>query len=53
MNRPRTDTVFPPATESSGVDIVERALAILEEETLAWTIRQRELAEQCEGGPNA
>jgi hypothetical protein len=39
--------------ESGAADIVERALAILDEETRAWVSRQRELAEQSEGGPDA
>jgi len=41
------------AAESGGADIVERALAILDEESRAWVARQRELAEQSEGGPDA
>jgi hypothetical protein len=46
----RTDIVVP---ESGGVDIVERALAILEEESRAWVAQQREAAEPSERGPNA
>jgi hypothetical protein len=36
-----------------GVDIVERALAILDEESRAWLTWQRDLAEQAEGRPDA
>lgn len=50
MSELRTDSVVP---EAGGIDIVERALAILEEESRAWVARQRELAEPSEGGPDA
>jgi hypothetical protein len=37
------------ADSDRDVDIVDRALAILDEEWRAWLIRQRDLAEQAEG----
>lgn len=41
------------AGESGASDIVERALAVLDEESRDWVTRQRELAEQAKGGPDA
>lgn len=44
-------------TEERGGDagdvIVALALAVVDEETLAWLTRQREFAEQAEGSPDA
>ncbi len=45
--------VSEAAAENGATGIVERALAILDEESRAWVTRQRELAEQSEGGPHA
>jgi hypothetical protein len=36
-----------------GLDIVEIALTIVDEETRAWLSCQRELAGEAEGGPDA
>jgi hypothetical protein len=40
-------------TVDEGVDVVARALAILDEESRPWLTRLGELAEQHEGGPDA
>lgn len=47
------DGVAEGTAENGGTDIVERALAILDEETRAWVTGQQELAEQSEGGSDA
>jgi hypothetical protein len=36
-----------------GVDIVELALKIVDDETLAWLISERQLAAEPKGGPDA
>jgi S-adenosylmethionine synthetase len=41
------------ADSGSDVDVVDRALAILDEEWRVWLTWQRDLAEQAERGPDA
>lgn len=55
MSHPgRTGGLDPEGpAEGGALDIVERALAVLDEESQAWVTRQRELAEQVKGGRDA